>query len=126
MRFFKRNDFCLEIRFSQDQHAISDFRFFKDRCFFYATSFKNLFSLEPLSIFSGNETFRGHEGQLKVFSTMQLTGDQQKNLRNISIFFNFRFFLCFPLRKIGFLLFTVGEEWFSRLTRITSGIFWNN
>ena len=25
---------------------------------------------------------------------------------------------------MGFLLFSVGEEWFSRLTRIPSGIFW--
>ena len=25
---------------------------------------------------------------------------------------------------MGFLLFSVGEEWFSRLTRIRSGIFW--
>ena len=24
---------------------------------------------------------------------------------------------------MGFLLFSVGEEWFSRLTRISSGIF---
>ena len=40
VRFFKSNNFCLKIRFSQAQHAISDFCFFfKDRCFFYATFF---------------------------------------------------------------------------------------
>ena len=48
VRFFKSNNFCLKIRFSQAQHAISDFCFFfRDRCFFYATFFSNLFSSKP-------------------------------------------------------------------------------
>ena len=47
VRFFKRNNFCLKIRFSQAQHAKSGFRFFKDPCFFYAT-FKKLVFIEAL------------------------------------------------------------------------------
>ena len=31
-----------------------------------------------------------------------------------SFFLNFLFFKGFPLKKMGFLLFPVGEEWFSR------------
>ena len=34
------------------------------------------------------------------------------------------FFKCFRLREMGFLLFPVGEQWFSRFMRIPSGIFW--
>ena len=44
--FFKSNNFCLKIRFSQAQHAVSDF-LNKDRCFFYATFFSNLFLSKP-------------------------------------------------------------------------------
>ena len=50
-----------------------------------------------------------------------------KNIfRKISIFsLSFLFFFKgFPLRKVSFLLFSVGEEWVSRLMRIPSGIFW--
>ena len=47
VRFFKSNNFRLKIRFSQAQHPISDLFFFRDRCFFYATFFSNLFSSKP-------------------------------------------------------------------------------
>ena len=137
MRFFKSNNFCLKVRFSQAQHAISDF-FFKDRCFSYAT-FSFFFHRSPPSIFTKNETFYDSKGLVKVFGTMRL----QKNCRcpskkffentlekfrkifekNFSLNFLF-FFQGFPLRKMGFLLFSVGEEWFSRLMLIPSGIFW--
>ena len=136
MRFFKSNNFCLKVRFSQAQHAISDF-FFKDRCFSYATFSIFFSSKSPLNFYQ-NETFCDSKGLVKVFGTMRL----QKNCRcpskkffeNIlekfrKIFekkfsFNFLFFKGFPLRKMGFLLFSVGEEWFSRLMPIPSGIFW--
>ena len=83
--FFKLNNFCLKIRFSQAQHPISDLFFFlKDRCFFYATFFQ-LFSSKPPSIFTRNETFREHKALLKVFGTMRLTGDlHQKNRKMFS------------------------------------------
>ena len=66
-------------------------------------------------------TFCERKGLLNVFGTMRLTGDlHQKNFfPQFSVFYK-----GFPLRKMGFLLFPVGEEWFSRLTRILSGIFW--
>ena len=38
VRNFKMDNFCLKIRFSEAQHAISDF-FSEDRRFFYATFF---------------------------------------------------------------------------------------
>ena len=47
VRNFKMDNFCLKIRFSQAQHAISDFCFFKDRCFFYAL-FLKFVSPKPL------------------------------------------------------------------------------
>ena len=112
--------------------------FFKDRCFSYAT-FSIFFHRSPPSIFTKNETFCDSKGLVKVFGTMRL----QKNCRcpskkffeNIlekfrKIFeknfsFNFLFFFKgFPLRKMVFLLFSVGEEWFSRLMPIPLGIFW--
>ena len=65
--------------------------------------------------------FFRHYGLLNVLGTMQLTGDHQKYFR---FFFQFSVFKGFSLRKMGFLLFSVGGEWFSRLMRILSGIFW--
>ena len=43
--------------------------------------------------------------------------------KNFEIFFYF-LFKVFGWERMSFLLFLVGEEWFSRLTRIPSGIFW--
>ena len=60
VRFYKRNNFRVKIsRFSQTQHAISDFCFFfkKRPVCFHATFFKNLFHRSPSSIFAGNEKF---------------------------------------------------------------------
>ena len=44
--------------------------------------------------------------------------------KNFEIFFFYFLFKVFRWERMGFLLFSVGEEWFSRLTRIPSGIFW--
>ena len=126
MRVFKMNNFCLEIRISQAQHAISDFCFVLKTGVFSMWLFSNLFSSKrpPPSIFTRNELFCEHKGLLKIFGFMRLTGDlHQKNFRKIfsSIFC---FLKDFQLRKMGFLLFPVEEEWFSRFMRVPSGIFW--
>ena len=47
VRFFKRNNCRLKIRFYQAQHAISDFCFFYRPVFFLCDFFKNLFSSKP-------------------------------------------------------------------------------
>ena len=61
----------------------------------------------------------------------KIAGDLQKKFsknfwKKFEKFFPsiFWFFKGFPLRKMGFLLFSIGEEWFSRLMTIPSGIFW--
>ena len=124
VRFFKSNNFCLEIRFSQAQHAISDFCFFK-RPLFFLCDF--LFSSKPPQFFTRTETFCEHKAFLKIFGTMRLAEDlHQKNFRKISkiFFLNFLFFLKgLRLRKMSFLLFPVGEELFSRFMGIPSGVF---
>ena len=122
VRFFKSNNFCLKIRFSQAQHAISDLFFFKDRCFFYATFFLICFHRSP-SIFTRNETFCEHKALLKVFGTMRLAGDLHQKIFEKIFFLNFLFFKGLRLRKMGFLLFPVGEELFSRFMGIPSGFF---
>ena len=92
VRFFKMNNFCLRIRFSQAQHSISDF-FCKDLFFFFLS---NLFSSKPPSIFTRNETFCEHKGLLKVFGTMRLTRNQflfrKISKKNSSIFLFFERF----------------------------------
>ena len=72
VRLFKSNTFCLKIRFSQAQHAISDFFF--QRPVFFKCDFFNFFhrSLPPPSIFTKNETFCDCKGLVKVFDTMRL------------------------------------------------------
>ena len=50
--------------------------------------------------------------------------DLPETLKNFETFFLiFLFFKTFPVEKDGFLLFPVGEEWFSRFMRIPSCIF---
>ena len=125
MRFFKRNNFCIKIRFFQAQHAISDSRFFKDRCFFYATFLKFVFIEAPL-FFTRNQTFCERKGFFDVFGPMRLTGVLHQKIfgKFRKILFLNSFFKGFSVEKDVFLRFPVGEEWFSRLRRIPSGIFW--
>ena len=128
VRFFEMNNFCLKIRFSQAQHAISEFCFLKTG-FFSMLLFSNLFSSKPPPQFLLKMKRFGSIKDCSRFSTLcDLPETFFKNFfRKISNFFpDFCFFLkkCFRLRKMGFLLFPVGEEWFSRFLRIPSGIFW--
>ena len=53
--------------------------------------------------------------------------DLPEAIKKISHFSHFLFFFKkkgFSLRKMGFLLFSVRQKWFSRLMRIPSGTFW--
>ena len=103
-----------KIRKTFSQFLVLKDRFFKDRSFFYATFLKFVFTEAPAQFLQ--ETKRFARG---------LTGDHQKCFRKILKFFFFYFlFKVFRWERMGFLLFSVGEEWFSRLTRIPSGIFW--
>ena len=120
VRFFKSNNFCLKIRFSQAQHAISDFCFFLKTAVFSMRLFFQMCIIEAPSFCTGNKTFCEHKALLKVFGTLQLAGDLHKKIR---FFLNFLFFKGLRLRKMGFLLFPVGEELFSRFMGIPSGFF---
>ena len=124
--FFKRNNFRVKVRFSQVRHAISDFCCFKRPVFFLCDFLKKFVSPKPLLNFcqkrnvlrelrtpQGFRHYATYRRQSKIFS---------KNFKKK--FLNFLFLKGFSLRKMGFLLFSVGEEWFSRLMRILSGIFW--
>ena len=75
VRFFKSNNFCLKVRFSQAQHAISDF--FSKTGLFHMRLFQFFFHRSPPSIFTKNESFCDSKGLVKVFGTMRL----QKNCR---------------------------------------------
>ena len=101
---FKMKNFCLKIRFSQAQHAMSDFCFFfKGRCFLCV--FSNLFSSKLPSIFTRNETFCEHKELLKVFGTVRFTGDLHLKFfsKNVEIFsLNFLFFKKFSVEEDGF------------------------
>ena len=113
MRFFKSNNFCLKVRFSQAQHAISDF--FSKTGVFHMRLFQ-FFSSKSPSIFTKNETFCDSKGLVKVFGTMRL----QKNCRCPSKKFskifskNFGKFLkkIFPSIFCFFLRFSVEEDGF--------------
>ena len=106
---------------------MSDF-FFKDRCFL-CDFFSNVLMEASLSILTRSETFYEDKELLKVFSTVRFTGDLHwklfsKNFKNIfTLIFCFFFEKMFSVEKDGFLLFPVGEEWFSRFMRIP-WVFW--
>ena len=114
--FFKRNNVRVKIRFSQVRHAISDFCCFKRPVFFLCDF---LFHRSPSSILPETKRF----AKVKDSSRFSALCDLPETIKKI-FFFNFLFFKGFSLRKMSFLLFSVGEEWFSRLMRILSGIFW--
>ena len=123
--FFKRNNFRVKIRFSRVRDAISDFCCFKIRqnwCFSMRL-FKKFVSLKLLLNFCQKRNV------LRELRTPQgfrhyATYRKPSKIFSKNCFLNFLFFKGFSLRKMGFLLFSVGEEWFSRLMRILPGIFW--
>ena len=89
----------------------------KDLCFFYATFLKICFTEAPPQFLPETKRF----ARVKDSSRFSALCDLPETIRNIfekfRIFFlNFLFFKGFSLRKMGFLLFSVGEEWFSRMS----------
>ena len=126
VRFYKRNNFRVKIsRFSQAQYAISDFCFFKIKKdqFFSMPLFLKFVSPKPLLNFCRKRKV------LRELTTPQGFRHYATYRRPSKIFLK-KFFLIFCfffkrffVEKDGFLLFSVGEEWFSRLMRIPSGIF---
>ena len=95
--------------------------------FFLCDFFSNLFSSKPPHFLLETKRFASIK-HCSRFSTLCDLPDTfiKIFLKNFEKFFSsiFCFFKGLRLRKMGFLLFSVGEEWFSRLTRIPSGIFW--
>ena len=121
--FFKRNNFRVEMRFSQVRHAISDFCCFKRPVFFLCDFFLKFVLPKPILNFCQKRNV------LREFGTPQgfrhyATYRRPSKIFSKNFFLNFLFFKGFSLRKMGFLLFSVGEKWFSRLMRILSGLFW--
>ena len=125
MRFFKGNNFCLKIRFSQAQLAISDCRFFLKTGVFSMRLLFNSFSSKPF--YKKRNVLRA-SGTPRRFRHYATCRRQFINFfSKFWKFFNVKFFFDgFPLTRMGFLLCPVGEEWFSRLMRIHSGIFWGS
>ena len=119
VRLFKRNNFRHKIRFSQAQHAISNFVFLLKTGVFSMRLFKKIvFTEAPPQFLRETKRF----ASVKDSSRFSALCDLPETIKKF--FLNFVFFLKgFPLRKMGFLLFPVMEEWFSRCMRIPSGIF---
>ena len=101
VRFFKRNRFRVKIRFSQAQHAISDFCFLKkDRRFFYVTFLKFCFTEAPPQFLPETKHFARVKDSSRFLGTMRLTGDHQKYFREN--FSSISCFLRFFVEKDGF------------------------
>ena len=77
--FFKRNNFRVEIRFSQVRHAISDFCCFKNRCFFYATFSKICFTEAPPQFLPETKPF----ARVKDSSRFSVLCDLPETIKNI-------------------------------------------
>ena len=124
VRFFKSINFCPKIRFSRAQHAISDFCFFKDRCFFYATFFSNLFSSKTPQFLLETKRFVSIKHCSRFSALCDLPETFIKKLFEKFFSSIFCFFLKgLRMRKMGFLLFPIGEELFSRFMGIPSEFF---
>ena len=123
VRSFKLNTFCPKIKFSETQHAISEFCFFLETgVFFLCYFFSNLFSSKPPPLFfTTNETFCEHKGLLRVLrdyvtyrrpSSKKLSKSFEKNSSNFLKGFWLRIwriwvFCCFQLGKNGFRVLCV-------------------
>ena len=121
-KIFQKKNFVLKLGFS------GTYIRFLFKTGVLLSGFLICFHRSPSLSFTRNETFCERKGLFKVFGTMRITGDlHQKVFEKFRIFLSpvFCFFLkkSFPLRKMGFLLFPVGEGWFSRPLRVPSDIF---
>ena len=120
--FSKGIIFVLKLGFLRPGTLYPIFVVLKDRCFFYATFLKMCFTEAPAQFLPETKRF----ARVKDFSRFSALCDLPETIKYIfeKFFFNFLFFKGLSLRKMGFLLFLVGEELFSSLMRIFSGIFW--
>ena len=120
------NNFCLEIRFFQAQHALSDF-FFKDRCFL-CDFFSNLFPSMPPQFLLETKRF----ASIKDCSRFSALCDSletflekifQKNFKN---FFSviFCFLNVFGLERWVFCCFQLGKNGFQGLCVSLRVFFW--
>ena len=125
--YVKKISKCPPFTVSQSQSAplYPIFVFFRDRCFFYATFFSNLFSSKPQFLL---ETKRF--ASIKHCSRFSALCDLPETFikKNFEKFRKFPpqfsvFFKGLRLRKMVFLLFPLGEELFSRFMGIPSGFF---
>ena len=106
--FFKRNNFRVEIRFSQVRHAISDFCCFKRPVFFYATYLKFVSPKPLLNLCEKRNVLRElrtPQGFRHLPETIK--NIFEKNFPQFSVFQRFFvekdvFFCCFQLEKNGF------------------------
>ena len=123
VRFFKTNNFCLKIKkFLRPSTLYPIFVFFQDRCFL-CDIFRICFHRSPSLILQETKRFASVKDSSRFSALCDLLetfiSKIFKNPPPFSVFF-----LSFPLKKMGFLVFPVGEEWFLRLVHIPSGIFW--
>ena len=109
VRFFKMNIFCLEIRFSQAQHATFE-TFFQRPAFFLCDFFLICFhrneNLSPQFLLK-TKRFASPKGSLPFSALCDLRRPSSKSFpEKISKFFlsNFRFLESIRLRKMFFLL----------------------
>ena len=117
--------FVLKLGFLRSGTLYPIFVVLKDWCFFYATFLKICSTEAPPQFLPETKRFV----RVKDSSRFSALCDSPETIKNIfekfrKIDSQFSVFKGFSLRKMGFLLFSVGEEWFSRLMRILSGIFW--
>ena len=118
VRFSKGIIFVFKLGFLRPSTLYPIFVFFKAGVFSMRL-FKIRFHRSPPHFLQETKRF----GSVKDSSTFSALCDLPETF--IKKFFPsfFCFLKEFPLRNMGFLLFPVGEEWFSRLMRIPSGIF---
>ena len=88
LRFFKRNNFRFEIRFSQAQHAISDFLFFFERPVFFLCDFQNLFSPKLLNFYQKRNVLRA----LRIPQGFRHYATYRRPSKKFRIFFSFSVF----------------------------------
>ena len=126
VRFFKSNNFCLKIRFSQVWHAISYFCFFFKRpLFFLCEFFSNLFPSKPSQFLLETKRFASikHCSRFSALCDLPETFIK-KNFRFRKIFFLNFLFLRFTVEKDGF---SVGSSWRRIVFEIYGypfGFFW--
>ena len=94
-------------------YVIFEFCFSKDPCFFYATFFLICFHRSPPQFLLETKRFASTKDCSSFSALCDLPETFIKKFRKI-FSSAFCFLKGFRLRKISFLLFPAGEEWFSR------------